>query len=227
MKIRPLTEEERSYTYSQSTQIMAQTGCIGHLRGDFDTNGKGFFTTWDDHQKQYKTEQFKTELDEVINSLRFSEDGFLKDRSSMSAFMSDHPEAIYQGNYCMEAGFRVDTKDDSYLFRCNPTPGDYNFYCYCYVSELLNRHLEEAKKGIRFIDSHYNELFHIPDGGKIQLIYPDGEKQERTCHYIDEYHTQIGSNLFHICEFAERMQQNGVVYEPVSQEIKKTVEKSR
>lgn len=28
------------------------------------------------------------------------------------------------------------------------------------------------------------------------------------------YHTEVGSNLYHICEFAERMQKNGATYEP-------------
>lgn len=41
MKIRPLTETERQYTYTQSMQIQGQTGCIGHLRGDFDKSGNG------------------------------------------------------------------------------------------------------------------------------------------------------------------------------------------
>lgn len=34
MEIRPLTEAERKYTYTQSMQLLGQTGCIGHLRGD-------------------------------------------------------------------------------------------------------------------------------------------------------------------------------------------------
>ena len=37
---------------------------------------------------------------------------------------------------------------------------------------------------------------------------------ERTCRFIDEYHTEIGGNLYHICEFAERMAHNGATYEP-------------
>ena len=41
-----------------------------------------------------------------------------------------------------------------------------------------------------------------------------GEKTERPCRFIDEYHTEIGNNIFHICEFAERMEQNGATYEP-------------
>ena len=29
-------------------------------------------------------------------------------------------------------------------------------------------------KEIRFVDSHYNELFRIPDGGKIEITYDKG-----------------------------------------------------
>ena len=70
-------------------------------------------------------------------------------------------------------------------------------------------------KEIRFIDSHYNELFRIPDGGKIEIQYDTGEKNIRECKYIDEYHTKIGSNVFHICEFAEIMERNGSTYKAV------------
>ena len=43
LKIRPLTEEERKYTYAQSMQLDGQTGNIGYLRGDFGSSGKQFF----------------------------------------------------------------------------------------------------------------------------------------------------------------------------------------
>ena len=33
--IQIMTPEERKYTYTQSQQIISQTGCIGHLRADF------------------------------------------------------------------------------------------------------------------------------------------------------------------------------------------------
>lgn len=93
-----------------------------------------------------------------------------------------------------------------------------NFYCYCYVKEWLDRHMEKAAQGIRFIDPHYKELFRIPDGGKIILHLSWGETAERSCRFIDEYHTEIGGNIYHICEFAERMERNGHTYEPKPQE---------
>ena len=66
-------------------------------------------------------------------------------------------------------------------------------------------------KEIRFIDSHYKDLFRIPDGGCIQIHYPD-ETVVKSCTFIDEYHTQIGYNVFHICQFAEIMERNGASY---------------
>lgn len=41
--IRPVTLPEQNYTYSQSQQISMQTGFIGYLRADMDSNGEGFF----------------------------------------------------------------------------------------------------------------------------------------------------------------------------------------
>lgn len=67
LTVRPMTGPEQMYCYTQSTQIQGQTGCIGHLRADMDSNGEGFFTSWDDHRGYLKTDQFKEEFDQVIN----------------------------------------------------------------------------------------------------------------------------------------------------------------
>ena len=213
MEIRALTPAEQKYTYAQSMQLEGQTSNIGHLRGDFASSGYGFYTTWFDTRPQWKTDEFKKELDEVINSLR-EDKGLLHNRYDMSAFAKHYPESAFAGSYCTEYGFRVDTEKHAFLFRCNPTKGDYNFYCYCFVKEWLDKHIQKAEQGIRFIDPNYKELFRIPDGGKIIITSSWGEKTERPCRFIDEYHTEIGNNIFHICEFAERMEQNGATYEP-------------
>lgn len=70
--------------------------------------------------------------------------------------------------------------------------------------------MRQAEKGIRFITPDYKEMFRIPDGDRIRMTLPSGETQEQTCRYIDETHLEVGNNLYHICEFAERMQCNGV-----------------
>ena len=77
------------------------------------------------------------------------------------------------------------------------------------MKEWLDKHIQKAEQGIRFIDPQYKELFRIPDGGKVIVTTSWGEKREYPCRFIDEYHTEVGSNLYHICEFAERMQKTG------------------
>jgi len=67
----------------------------------------------------------------------------------------------------------------------------------------------KSEKQIRFITSQYKELFRIPDGDKIRIITSDSERLDRVCRYVDEYHVEVGRNLFHICEFAELMEANG------------------
>ena len=69
-------------------------------------------------------------------------------------------------------------------------------------------------KEIRFIDSHYNELFRIPDGGQIMITTHDGGKIRANCKYIDEYHTDIDGRCYHICQWAELNEQNGRTYAP-------------
>ena len=67
---RAMIEAEDKYTFRQSTQISMQTGLIGHLRADMDTDGNGFFSSWFDFREELKTDGFKAEFDDVINSLR-------------------------------------------------------------------------------------------------------------------------------------------------------------
>ena len=219
MTIRPLRSDEQKYAYAQSQQIKMQTGMIGYLRGDFDSTGTGFYTTWFDEVKSRKTDEFKAELDEVINALRFDEQygGALKDRSTLAAYCRRTPESSFGGDG-REFGFRADTEQYSYMLRLNPNRGEYNLYCYCYQRKWLDRHLQQAERGIRFINPNYKELFRIPDGDKIRITYADGEKADRTCRYIDDYHVEIGSgwnSLLHICQFAEMMEQNGSTVIPL------------
>ena len=69
-------------------------------------------------------------------------------------------------------------------------------------------------KEIRFIDPHYNERFKIKDGEQILISYPDGEKKALTCKLIDEYHVIVGHTPYHICQFAECMQNLGATVTP-------------
>ena len=185
---RAMIEAEDKYTFRQSTQISMQTGLIGHLRADMDTDGNGFFSSWFDFREELKTDEFKAEFDDVINSLR-EEGDILHNRRALVKYCYCTPQSRMQeepGYY----GVRVDTEKYAYLLRLNPDRGEYNLYCYCYRRDWLDQHLKDAEKGIRFIDSHYKELFRIPDGGKVKIHYSWNEDQIRTCRYIDDYHVE-------------------------------------
>ena len=299
MSISIMLPEEKKYTYTQSKQLIAQTGCIGHLRADLG-GGKDFYSSWDDHREDLKTPEFKRELDEVINTLRFGpmyvdkhncivqdhdklryDDGTLEEVFTLEDgskgicitspdYLKNHPNAeekytpliassslhglrkldhaeIYGlddrearqntafcgailssrdllrtfcynnaaasfGNH-REWGIRVNAKQYSYLMRLNPHQGEYSLYCYCYRRDWLEQHIEQARRGIRFITPHYKEKFRIPDGDQIRITYSDGDIRDRTARYIDDYHVEIGGglgrNLYHICELAEALEQSG------------------
>ena len=119
--------------------------------------------------------------------------------------------------YC----FRADTEKYSHIIRCQTHSGDYNFYVTAYEKEHLDRHIKNAEKGIRFITSNYQPLFTLPDGSKIKITTPNGNTLIRTCRYIDEYHLELGDILYHICEFAERMEMQGNKVEPIDDAPKK------
>ena len=92
-----MKESERKYTFNQSHQIEMQTGLIGYLRADMDSNGKGFFSTWNEFNPTLKTEEFKREFDDVINALRLDNkfEKVLYDRDSLRKYCADHPEIKY------------------------------------------------------------------------------------------------------------------------------------
>ena len=70
--------------------------------------------------------------------------------------------------------------------------------------------MEKAQQGIRFITPGYKEIFRIPDGDSIRIFTGGGETRDRICRFIDETHFEITSGnsntLYHICEFAERLE---------------------
>ena len=146
MSIRPIIPGEREFTYSQEQAIMEQMGCIGYLRADMDSSGKGFYSTWNDFRTDLKTPAFKGEFDAVINALRFDDacSGILKDRDSLAQYCYSHPDTSY-GN-SREYGILVDTEDHAYYMRLNPHKGEYNLYCYCYKSSLLAAYIRDKRE---------------------------------------------------------------------------------
>lgn len=210
LEIRPLTAEETLYAYDQSRQIAMMTGYVGYLRGDFGRSGTEFWTNWEDRPGDEKTDEFKAEFDDVINALRSDEQygGLLKDRIAMGAYCRAHSEGGSQ-NELREFGFRVDTAQHSYIMRVNASANNYNFYIFCYHKVWLDFHIKQADQGIRFISPDFRERFRLRDGDKVRIITSVGESFDCVARYINDYHVEIGSTLYHICEFAEKMKRDG------------------
>lgn len=217
LDMRALTEKEDKYTFSNSMQISMQCGLIGHLRADMDSDGNGFFSSWEDFRKELKTDEFKDEFDKVINSLR-EEGDILYNRKSLAKYCYSSPQAKMNNEHDYY-GVRVDTQKYAYLCRLNPNKGEYNLYCYCYIKDWLDKHIRSAEKGIRFITPEYKEKFRISDGEKIRITFSDGEVKDRVCRYIDDSHVEVGDDLYHICEFAERMEQCGATFIPLRSDL--------
>lgn len=103
------------------------------------------------------------------------------------------------------------------------------------VAEVALRTLEQLKdakrayrkehydapkdRSVRFITSNYDELFRIPDGGKVKIDYPD-RSFVAPCSYIDDYHAEIGGEVYHICQFAEMLERGGGKASPEPEMLK-------
>lgn len=220
MEIRPLTKAEQKYAYRQSQQIRGQTGSIGILRGGYGAD-KEFHSEFIALNGRLKTDEFDAELQEVLHSRG---NGVLGNLEIMREFTLLHTQNGFPG---AEYGFRVETEKNAYIVRCIPDKESGGVEIHCYVKEWLDGHISRAEKGIRFINSRYDELFRIADGEKIKITHPGGEEQERVCRYIDECHMEAGNSLYHICQFAEIMERNGSSYAPVESEERRAGDKEK
>jgi hypothetical protein len=82
--------------------------------------------------------------------------------------------------------------------------------------------MEDVRKNIRFIDCDYKTLFTIKDGENIKFTSGyDGENRIEKCRWIDEMHTQIGSEIYHICQWAEICEKNGHTFAPAEKRVNK------
>ena len=89
LNIREMLPKERDYAYTQSYQLMSQSGCIALMRGDFGNGGRTFYPDYEDQIKQYRTDEFAAEFDSVIKE--FYKVGILADRDSMLEYCCARP----------------------------------------------------------------------------------------------------------------------------------------
>ncbi len=68
----------------------------------------------------------------------------------------------------------------------------------------------DKPKEIRFITPNYKNLFMLPNGGHILITDRNGKTTEHECTFLDPYHFLMdGWQTYHICQFAEAMQNRG------------------
>lgn len=215
LTVRSTRRLERPYFFTQSQRIIEKTACIGYLRTYFDGNGTSLLSYWNDLDKGRTTDAFKEELNGVIQTLRSDKTlgSPLKSCGDMIDLCCGHSECILEKESPYNIyGFRVNTDRYSYMLRMNPNQGEYNLYCYCYERHWLDRHLQGAERGIRFVGGDFIERFRIADGDSIRLVQPDGNHRDVLCRYIDSYNVEMGwrgEECYHILEFAKLMEQSG------------------
>lgn len=119
---------------------------IGHVRGDFGSNGNEFHHTWWPHHEELNTDEFKAELTQVVDELRSDSCGLLKNRSSMRFFCYDHPQAKLVEHWNSETySFKICTEKYMYYIKAFYGTGDYNFYINCFVKELDKEKTEDEE----------------------------------------------------------------------------------
>ena len=143
-QFRPASREEVGLFYSEPNQTLDEAlGTVGHLRMDFGSGGKEFFHTWWPHNDdQFNTEEFKDDLQDVVDALRA--DGPLKDLSAMSTYCHQNGGAITQDG--RSYGYIAETKHYRYCLLCTPSPGDYQGYLYCY--DLRQQQMAQQAKPV-------------------------------------------------------------------------------
>ena len=212
LSFRPLEGQERLYAEKQSAQISAQTGYVGFLSVTLNQNESGMRTNWKTYSDNRYTAEFKDDLDAVLDALAIS-DKYGKSfasRENLTGFCNLHPESRFPtcmtiGDSGQENGFRADTEKYTYILRLAPEQDENHCLLYAYRRDWFDDHLEKAKQGIRFIDSHYKTQFTISDGDSVKLIASDMENYKYLCRYIDPYHLELTSpkgysDLYHICQ---------------------------
>lgn len=116
--LRPASREEAGLFYSELDEGKDEAlGTVGHLRLDFGSGGKEFWSTWWPHNRdQLNTPEFKQDLQEFVDALR--ESGPLKNLAAMGAYCRQQGGAITEDG--RSYGYIAETEHYRYCLRCTP-----------------------------------------------------------------------------------------------------------
>ena len=189
MKLTELSTEEQIYAAQQPSPIMGYAGQID--RTTLHMKGNTYDAEITDYRVNMQTDIYKEDFARMIE--------FLKNRNCLT---TEKRCREFFGKY--PGGVKIESTAYTYYVTFNPDKTDVDIYGY--IGGAIDAHIEEARRGIRFLDEHYNEKFRISDGGRITIDYNNGDEvQEQTCRYIDDYHFVVVENngIWHTSQFAE------------------------
>ena len=153
--LRPASQEEAGLFYSDEKQDEV-LGTVGHLRIDFGSGGKSFWSTWWPHNAdQLNTLEFKRELQQIVDTLR--RNGPLQSLSAMSSYCWTHGGEISTNDRVY--GYIAETEHYRFCLRCTPRPGDYQGYLYCYdLREQQMRQRERLVGRVTYVSGERQEF---------------------------------------------------------------------
>lgn len=170
MTIRALTVEERLFADMQPADICENAGYYGYE----------YIST----DKRNYLDPTVSWYDEMEATPRVY-DAF--DRLNKSLYCNGDAVKFCRDN----GGMRIDT--DNFAFLCVPIKDGIDVHLY--DANKLDRHMENAKKGIPFYDcadGRCEQMFTVPDGGAVVLHNtPIGDKLLQ-CRYVDDGKAYIG-----------------------------------
>lgn len=231
LHIREAIEAEKLYFEQQPYTLNRTTGQIGVLKADISKAG-GFCPVWMPITPEFITDSFTEDFEKTIIQLRFGnlsdihsciyqEDNicFLKDKTKLIRWCLNHKKGMLNQDRPEVYGFRVDSNEYVYMMRIELDSDLYNLYCFCYKRNVLDAHLMNSSNGIELYANEYSsKKIRIPDGGRVQICYPNGEVKRTHCRFIDAQHVQIGlgeMNLFHVYELAELQYKYHIIIDPI------------
>ncbi len=212
-KFQPLRQEERKWLAVQSQQLGSMTGEIEWLHTILAKAGDATTFEWlNAIRYDLRDKDGYTQDRDAVAKMAFT--GPLLNKATFKDFASSQPEMKLDTG-CV--AFKVATTNFEFLFEITE---DLEAFCFAYKKQWLDLQIERARQGIRFVDlSSPKDLFRLADGDKLWIDLPDGDRLTRTVRFIDSSHFEIGNDIYHIDEWAERVKRSNLSMIPLRENL--------